>query len=87
MLQSPAAGPQYPYDYNTHNSWDGSYQQSNVSAYYNAQKHAHCYPGTTTKGTNGWFMWNIRDHSGERCGRRLRVQHLRHMPRVSGNHC
>jgi len=58
------AGPQYPYDYNRLNSWDGSYQQSNVSAYYNAQKHAHCYPGTTTKGTYGWFMWNIRDHSG-----------------------
>ena len=58
------AGPKYPYDYNTLNSWDGSFQQANVSAYYNAQKHAHCYPGNSAQGSAGWFQWNIRDHSG-----------------------
>ena len=44
----------------------GSYQTANVSGWYNAQKHAHCYPGTTVGGTAGWFQWNIRDHSGAR---------------------
>jgi len=57
-------GPVYPYDYNRLNSWDGSYQQANISAYYNAQKHAHCYPGNSKQGSAGWFQWNIRDHSG-----------------------
>ena len=42
----------------------GSYQTANISAYYNAQKHAHLYPGTSTQGTAGWFQWNIRDYSG-----------------------
>lgn len=49
-------------------SWEGSYQTSNVSAYYDAQKHAHMWPGTTVNGSAGSFQWNIRDHSGaHRC--------------------
>jgi len=49
-------GPVYPYDYSRLNSWDGSYQQANVSTYYNAQKHAHCYPGNSKQGSAGWFQ-------------------------------
>ncbi len=64
--RSRRAGPAYPYDYNANGyTWVGSYQTANVSAWYNAQKHAHCYPGTTADGgSGGWFQWNIRDHSG-----------------------
>ena len=53
-----AAGPNYPYDYQT-NTWDGSYQQLNTSTYYDAQKHAYLQPGTA-----GAFEWNVRDNSG-----------------------
>ena len=62
---SHCAGPSFPYDYNANGyTWVGSYQTANISGWYNAQKHAHCYPGTSTSGTAGWFQWNIRDHSG-----------------------